>query len=407
MDLRFSEGDEAFRREVAAWLAENLAGQFAPIRGRGGPGDENAFLEERRAWERHLGRAGWTCIGWPREWGGRDASLWQQVIFHEEYARAGGPGRLGHIGEGLLGPTLLAFGSEAQKRRFLPRIVSGDEIWCQGYSEPNAGSDLANVQTRAVREGDRGGGASGTGDWVLHGQKVWTSWAQWADWCFVLCRTDLEAPKHRGLSYLLVPMRQAGIEVRPIVQMTGDSEFSEVFFDGARTGAENVVGAPGDGWKVALGTLAFERGASTLGQQLHFRNELEAVLEAARRTGRAADPVLRQRLADAWIGLEIMRWNTLRMLSNTRGAELPREALIHKLYWATWHRALGKLALDVLGPEAEIMEGLPYRPTPLQRLFLFTRSDTIYAGTNQIQRNIIAERGLGLPREPRPAAGAG
>ena len=313
------------------------------------------------------------------------------MIFYEEYARAGGPGRLGHIGEGLLGPTLIAFGSDAQKRRFLPPILAGDEIWCHGYSEPNAGSDLANVQTRARLEGE---------EWILDGQKVWTSWAAWADWCFVLCRSEPGSERHRGLSYLLVPMRQPGIEVRPIVQITGDSEFSEVFFDGARTARENVVGAPGEGWKVAMGTLSFERGASTLGQQLGFRNELAEIVAIAKRNGAARDPVLRQRIADAWIGLEIMRTSALRMLSRA-GAELSREAMIHKLYWATWHRELGKLAMDVLGPEAEIAAGHPYDLTRLQRLFLFTRSDTIYAGSNQIQRNLIAERALGLPREPR------
>jgi alkylation response protein AidB-like acyl-CoA dehydrogenase len=392
MHLRFSDEDEAFRREVADWMAENLSGEFAGLRGRGGPGDESAMVEKRRAWERRLSEGGWTCVGWPREHGGRGASLTQQVIFHEEYARAGGPGRLGLMGEGMLGPTILAFGSDAQKRRFLPGIVRGEEIWCQGYSEPNAGSDLANVQTRARREGD---------DWVIDGQKVWTSWAQWADWCFVLCRSDPDAPKHKGLAYLLVPMHQAGLEIRPIVQMTGDAEFSEVFFNGARTAAENIVGEPGDGWKVAMGTLAFERGAMTLGQQIGFRNELAQVIAIAKRNGAAADPVMRQRLADAWIGLEIMRYNALRMLSRSEGAELAPEAMITKIYWATWHRNLGKLAMDVLGAESEIAETAPYGLTRLQRLFLFTRSDTIYAGSNQIQRNLIAQRALGLPREPR------
>jgi alkylation response protein AidB-like acyl-CoA dehydrogenase len=361
------------------------------VRGRGGPGDEHALLDERRAWERRLGEAGWSCIGFPREYGGRDATLTQQVIFYEEYARAGAPGRLGHIGEGLLGPTLVHFGSEAQKRRFLPAIVRGEEVWCQGYSEPNAGSDLANVQTRARLEG---------GEWVIDGQKVWTSWAQWSDWCFVVCRTDPASSRHAGLSYLLVPMRQPGIEIRPIVQITGTSEFSEVFYDGARTAAENVVGAPGDGWKVAMGTLAFERGASTLGQQLAFANELDSIVAAAKRNGSARDPLIRQRIADAWIGLQLQRCNALRTLSGG-GSQLSREAMITKIFWATWHRDLGKLAMDVLGPEAEIAAAPPYELTPLQRLFLFARSDTIYAGSNQIQRNLIAQRALGLPREPR------
>jgi len=390
--LRFSAEDEAFRREVAAWLDDALAGEFASVRGRGGPGDEHAMLDERRAWEKKLGAAGWIGIGWPVETGGRGLPLIRQVIWYEEYARAGGPGRLGHIGEGLLGPTVIAFGTDAQKRRFLPPILAGEAIWCQGYSEPNAGSDLANVQTRAALDGS---------EWLLHGQKVWTSWAQWADWCFVVARTDPASQRHKGLSYLLVPMRQPGVEIRPIVQITGDSEFSEVFFDGARTAAENIVGAPGDGWKVAMGTLAFERGASTLGQQLLFQNELDEICRVAKENGAANDPQIRQRLAHAWMGLQIQRANALRTLSRPERAELAREAMITKLFWASWHRELGKLAMDVLGPEAEIAAGAPYDLTRLQRLFLFTRSDTIYAGSNQIQRNLIAERALGLPREPR------
>lgn len=392
MDLRFTEEDERFRAEVAAWMSENLAGEFSVLRGRGGPGDENALIEERRAWERRLGEAGWIGVGWPKEVGGRGLDLVRQMIFHEEYARAGGPGRLGHVGETLLGPTLIAFGTEEQKRRFLPPILRGEEIWCQGYSEPNAGSDLANVQTRARLEGD---------EWIIEGQKVWTSLAQWADWCFVLCRTEPEQPRHRGLSYLLVPMHQPGIEVRPIVQMTGDSEFSEVFFEGARTRAENIVGQRGEGWRVAMGTLAFERGASTLGQQLHFQNELQEILDAAERNGAAEDATIRQRLADAWIGLRIMRFNALRTLTDSERPELAREGLITKLYWAVWHRNLGKLAMDVLGLEGELVPRAPYDLSRMQRLFLFSRADTIYAGTNQIQRNIIGERALGLPREPR------
>ena len=392
MDARFSKEDEAFRCEIAGWLEENLSGEFEVVRGRGGPGDEHELFAERHAWERRLGEAGWIGIGWPAEVGGRDLSLSQQVVFYEEYARAGGPGRVGHIGEGLLAPTVIHYGSEQQKKRFLPGVRSGDEIWCQGYSEPNAGSDLANVQTRAERVAD---------EWVISGQKVWTSGAASSDWCFVLARTDPDAPKHRGLSFLLVPMRQPGIDVRPIVQITGDSQFSEVFFNEAKTAADNVVGAPGDGWQVAMGTLAFERGASTLGQQMLFQNELDQVIDAAKANGKAADPVIRQRIAQAWMGLRIQRYNALRTLSQSYGAELSREAMITKIYWANWHRNLGKLAMDVLGPQAEIVSGAPYQLSSLQRMYLFTRSDTIYGGSNEIQRNIIAERALGLPREPR------
>jgi alkylation response protein AidB-like acyl-CoA dehydrogenase len=394
VDLRESADDRSFREEVRTFLEESLSGDFAVTRGRGGPGDEGALFEERQAWERHLGAHGWTCVGWPKEHGGRGLSLRQQVAYHEEYARARAPGRLGIVGEGLLGPTIIAFGNAEQQRRFLPPIVAGTELWCQGYSEPNAGSDLANLSTSAVRDGD---------EWVVTGQKVWTSLAHWADWCFVLARTDKAAPRHKGISYLLVPMGQPGIEVRPIVQLTGDSEFNEVFFDGARTAAENIVGGPGDGWRVAMGTLAFERGASTLGQQLAFRTEYEAIVAAARRRGRTDDPIVRQRLARAHIGLEVMRLNALRTLSGTEDGTLNRAAMVSKLYWATVHRGLGELAMDVLGPEALLAAGGPpgYDPTPLQRLFLFSRADTIYGGSNQVQRNVIGERALGLPKDPR------
>lgn len=392
MDLRFTPQEEAFRAEVRDWLETNLTGDFAALRGRGGPGDEHALFEPRVEWERHMAAAGWTCVGWPREHGGRGATLAEEVIFNEEYARARGPGRANHIGETLAGPTIMAFGSDDQKRRFLPGIREVREMWCQGYSEPNAGSDLANVQTKAELDGD---------EWVISGQKIWTSHAEWADWCFVLCRTDSGVAKHKGISYILVPMKQEGVDIRPIEQITGTSEFAEVFFDGARTARENVVGEVNGGWGVAMGTLAFERGASTLGQQMSFQTEFDEIVAIAKENGAATDPVMRDRIARAHAELRIMRLNALRVLSNSESS-LTREAMITKLYWATWHRSLGKLAMDVLGPDAELAEGGPYDLTPLQRLFLFTRSDTIYAGSNQIQRNIIGERALGLPREPRP-----
>jgi alkylation response protein AidB-like acyl-CoA dehydrogenase len=396
VDLRFSDEEEAFRARARAWLEENLAGDFAVLRGRGGPGDEEAHYDLRRAWELHLGRAGWSCLGWPRAWRPDHAEgdgLIQQVLWNEEYVRARAPGRLSHIGEELLGPTLIAFGTEAQKRRFLPAIARGDTLWCQGYSEPNAGSDLANVQTRAERDGD---------EWVVTGQKVWTSLAQYADWCFVLCRTDPAAPRHRGLSYLLVPMKQPGVTIRPIRQLTGTAEFNEVFFDGARTGSDCLVGELNGGWRVAMATLAFERGASTLGQQLGFAAELERVIAAARARGRTRDPLLRRRLVDAWMGLRVLRLNALRMLSGQRPGELSPGAMIMKLAWSHWHRDLGELALDVLGPDALVDAADDDPEQALRRLFLFTRADTIYAGSSEIQRNLIGERALGLPAEPRP-----
>ena len=392
MDLSFTPEEERFRKDARAYLDELLHGDFAEIRGRGGPGDEHACFDGRLAWERQLGADGWTCVGWPVEFGGRGLSLDLQVIFCEEYARAGGPGRLGHIGEGLIGPTLIHFGSPEQQREFLPAIRRGEQLWCQGYSEPNAGSDLANVQTRAELDGDR---------WIVSGQKVWTSNAQWSDWCFVLARTDRDVPKHKGISFLLVPMDAPGIEIRPIVQITGTSEFNEVFFDETPTRADLVVGGPGNGWKVAMGLLAFERGASTLGQQFGFLREFAELRSAASRRGRTMDPVLRQRLASMWGRLEIQRWNSLRMLTMADRPELSGPSYVAKLYWARLHRDLGELAFDVLGPEAALCDGHPYELTAAQRLLLYTRADTIYGGSNQIQRNIIGERALGLPAEPK------
>ncbi|MFF9424810.1 acyl-CoA dehydrogenase family protein [Streptomyces sp. NPDC014746] len=384
---------EEFRREVRGWLSANLTDEFAALRGRGGPGREHEAHAERLAWERHMATAGWTCVGWPEEYGGRGATLEQQVAFHEEYALADAPARVSHIGEQLLGPTLIAFGTPEQRARFLPGIVTVTEQWCQGYSEPDAGSDLANVRTRAERDGD---------DWVVTGQKVWTSLAHEADWCFVVARTEPGSTRHHGLSYLLVPLDQSGVEIRPIVQLTGTSEFNEVFFDGARTHASHVVGAPGDGWRVAMATLGFERGVSTLGQQVGFRRELEAVVALARRNGAAADPLVRDRIARAWIGLETIRFNALRMLDGAAAGAPGPEASIGKIFWATWHRELGELAMDVCGAAGMLADGAPYDLSDWQRLYLFSRSDTIYAGSNEIQRNIIAERVLGLPKEVRP-----
>ncbi len=395
MELKFSPEDEHFRKEIADWLAEHLVGEFAAIRFRGGPGDEHMYPEERKAWEQELAAGGWTCIGWPEAFGGRGASIEQQVIFHEEYARAGGPGRMGHIGETLTGPTLIAFGSDEQRERFLPGIRAGTRFWCQGYSEPSAGSDLANVKTKAVFD-------EASQRWLISGQKVWTSLAHESDHCFVIARTDPDSVGHRGLGFFLLDMDQPGITVRPIEQMTGTSEFNEVFFDEAHCGAGDIVGAPGDGWKVAMGLLGFERGVSTLGQQMLFQNELDDIIREAKRNGAAKDPVIRQRIADAHVGLKIMRYNSMRTLSgNADDGSLQPEAMIYKLYWSTWHRNLGKLAMDVLGPEAEICAAPPYELSRLQSLFLFSRADTIYGGTNQVQRNIIAERALNMPREPR------
>lgn len=338
---------------------------------------------------------GWTCIGWPEEYGGRALSVVQQVVFHEEYAKADAPARVNHLGEELLGPTLIAFGTQEQKDRFLPRIRAVEELWCQGYSEPGAGSDLAAVSTRARLEPATESGAPD--QWVIDGQKVWTSLAHLSDWCFVVARTQPGSVRHAGLSYLLVPMRQDGVDVRPINQLTGTSEFNEVFFDGARTDASMVVGAPGDGWKVAMATLGFERGVSTLGQQIGFARELEGVVALARRTGAIDDPAIQDRITRAHMGLEVIRLNALRMLSGPAGSQGP-EASVAKLLWSTWHRGLGELAMEVAGASS-LVAAPPYDLDPHQRLFLFSRADTIYGGSNEVQRNIIAERVLGLPKE--------
>jgi alkylation response protein AidB-like acyl-CoA dehydrogenase len=397
--LSFSPEDEKFREEVANWLRANLTGEFEKLKYRGGPGDEHMFPQERKVWEQKLAEGGWTCVGWSKEYGGRGCSIEQQVIFFEEYARAGAPGRVGHIGEGLAGPTIIAFGTEEQKRKYLPGIVAGTQLWCQGYSEPSAGSDLANVKTKARFD-------EAQGKWIINGQKVWTSLAHESDYCFAIARTDPDSVAHKGLGFFLIAMDQPGIEVRPIEQITGTSEFNEVFFDDARCDAGDIVGAPGDGWKVAMGLLGFERGVSTLGQQMQFQNELDDVVRQARSNGAAQDPTIRQRIARAHAELKIMRYNSMRMLSgqNDSDGALQKEALIYKLFWATWHRSLGELAMDVLGPECEILESAPYGLSRLQSMYLFVRSDTIYGGTNQIQRNIIAERGLGMPKEPKGAA---
>ena len=389
MNLSYSPADETFRAEVRGWLEKQLTADV-----------DGASPAGRLAWNRHLAAHGWTCVGWPTEHGGRGLSLMQQVIFHEEYARSVAPGRVNHLGEELLGPTLIAFGTEAQQQRFLPRIRSVEELWCQGYSEPDAGSDLANVQTRARRDG---------GDWVVEGQKIWTSNAHEADWCFVLVRTEPGSERHHGLSFLLVPLDQDGIEVRPIEQLTGGAEFNEVFFDGARTGADLVVGEPGDGWRVAMGLLGFERGVSTLGQQIGFARELAGVVEMARENGALDDPVIRDRLAGAKVELEVMRFNALRGLSAAVAGEGSSSgggaASIAKLVWAHWHRQLGELAMLVAGSDALTVREAPYELDEWQRLFLFSRADTIYGGSDEIQRNILAERVLGLPREPKRVGG--
>jgi alkylation response protein AidB-like acyl-CoA dehydrogenase len=405
---------QEFRAKVREWLADNLVGEFAALKGLGAPGREDEAFEQRRAWNQHLAAAGLTCLGWPVEHGGRGLSVAHRVAFYEEYARADAPDKVNHFGEELLGPTLIAYGTEEQQKRFLPNILNITELWCQGYSEPGAGSDLANVSTAAELDGDQ---------WVINGQKVWTSGAHLSQWCFVVARTEKGSKRHAGLSYLLVPLDQPGVEVRPIVQLTGTSDFNEVFFDDARTDADLVVGQPGDGWRVAMGTLTFERGVSTLGQQIRYARELSQLVDVAKSNGAADDPLIRERLTRSWVGLQTMRSYALATMdveqgrsrsagdigrrsrsagdigrrSRSAGDIWPGQDNVSKLLWSNWHRDLGELAMDVRGRAGMALKDGDF--DNWQHLYLFSRADTIYGGSNEIQRNIIAERVLGLPRE--------
>jgi alkylation response protein AidB-like acyl-CoA dehydrogenase len=390
MEFTFSAADEAFRDEVRTWMAEHLVGAYAEL-GTGADMGEGDELDVRRAWECELAGGGWVGTGWPAEFGGRDLPLTQQMIFSEEYARAGGPQRCGFFGEQLLGPTLMMFGTEQQKQRFLPPILRAEEFWCQGFSEPDAGSDLANVKTGAVLDGD---------EWVINGQKVWTSLGHIADWIFVVCKTDpTAAKKHEGISFLLCPIHQSGVELRPITQITGTAEFNEVFFTDARTPADMVVGPIGQGWKVVMATLGFERGTAFLAQQLRFAEEYHRVVAFAQGRGEANDPLVRQRLADAYIGLEIMRLTGLRTVTKIlQGGTPGPESSIGKLHWSKWHQRLGELEMDLMGADAQILaDGLLGE---MQYTFQFSRAHTIYAGSSEIQKNIVGERVLGLPRDP-------
>jgi alkylation response protein AidB-like acyl-CoA dehydrogenase len=390
MNLHETAEEQRFREEVRAWMHDHLRGEFAPLRGAAGLGAAGYEPTLAKRWEQELARGGWTGLGWPRQHGGRDLPLAQQVIFHEEYVRCGGPGRLGHIGETLLAPTVMAYGTPEQQQRFLPGVLGGTDYWAQGYSEPGAGSDLAGVRTRARLD-------TNTGEWVIDGQKVWTSWAHESNWIFVLARCEDRVPgqpKHKGLVFLLVPLEQPGVEIRPIRQITGGSEFNEVFFDGARTEGSLHLGAPGQGWQVAMYLLGCERGASTLGQQAHFRTELQEVVAVAKRNGAAQDPVLRQRIAQAAMRLETLRSHALRVSGDNAD---PRAVSVSKYAWSNWRRDLGELAMDVLGPAGDMADGDPLHDT-LRHVWLSSRADTIYAGSNEIQFNLMAERALGMPR---------
>ncbi|SEF02315.1 hypothetical protein SAMN05216489_09691 [Streptomyces sp. 3213] len=408
MDISYPAETETFRAEVRAFVAEALPPDWKGI----GALDEEAAWSFARDWRRRLAEHRYLSLTWPEEYGGRGLSKLHQVVLMEELALAGVPFGLPQdtFGVKMLANTLLRWGTDEQRSHFLPRILSGEDTWCQGYSEPDAGSDLASLTTRAVREGD---------EWVIDGQKVWTSGAHHSDWIFVLARTDRAAPKHRGISFLLVPLDQPGVEVRPFRMMSGQLHFNEVFFNGARTRADLVVGGVDNGWTVAQSLLGVERGEEAATNPILFRAEVERLVELARLYGKDQDPVIRQRIAWCWSKVEIMRYLGYRILTGwLKGAEPGPESSIAKLYWSEYHTKVTDLAMDIMGLHAQVPVGRQplrtYRTddpgaanssASWSTTYLIARSGTIYAGTSQVQRNILAERVLGLPREPRATAG--
>jgi alkylation response protein AidB-like acyl-CoA dehydrogenase len=397
---------EAYREKVRAFLGEKLPAGFTGI----GSLEGDALVEFATEWRTTLYEAGYLAPGWPEEYGGAGLSALEQVILAEEFARAGVPtgGPNDVFGIQMLGNTLLIMGTEEQKKYYLPRILSGEDTWCQGYSEPNAGSDLGNVGLRGVRDGDQ---------WILNGQKIWTSAGHLADHIFTLARTDPDAPKHKGISFLLVDMRQPGIEVRPIRMINGDSEFNEVFYTDATAPVDNVVGGVNNGWAVAMTLLGFERGEAAATLPIRFQAEIDRLFMLAAERGLTSDPVMRQKLAWAYSKVQIMRYSGMRVLTNfLRGHHPGPDGAISKLYWSEYHRTVTELATHILGAEAMVPTGrmpsssfqtddagAPNSSASWVGTFLSSRAGTIYAGSSQIQRNIIGEMVLGLPKEPRPA----
>jgi len=407
MDLTYSDADEAFRKEIRGWLEEHLPPHWFDADFEMTPEERAAF---NRTWPSKLFEGGWICATWPVEYGGKGLTTMQGVVLAEEFARAKAPLRADFFGDTLVGPTILQWGTEEQKKEFLPKILNGTMSWCQGFSEPNSGSDLASLKTSAVLDGD---------EWIINGQKVWTTQGHHADYCFLLTRTDPDAPKHKGISYLLVPMRQPGVEVRGITQPDGTAEFCEVFFDNARCPKDNVVGGVNNGWKVANSTLAFERGMSATTGYRRFEEEHRLMVEAARANGAIDDPSIRQRLASYYTKIQILRINGLRSLSATltgsRDAGVVALGATNKMFWSEMHQRAMELALEIFGARAMLVDtagesGWPgssrdnrragYPVSPMISAFFFSRSETIWGGTSQIQRNIVGERVLGLPKEP-------
>ncbi len=392
MDFDFTPEQEGFRKEVRQWLERNLPDD---LRGRAFAASRADVDEVRRlrAWQRTLYEAGYVGIDWPREFGGRGASIVEVIILYQEMARAESPQIVNRGGVSMLGPTLMKHGTPAQQKRFLSKILSAEELWCQGFSEPNAGSDLANLQTRAVRDGDH---------FVINGQKVWTSMGHVADWCFVLVRTDPDAPKHKGLSFLLMDMKSPGVTIRPLRQITGEAEFNEMFLDNVRVPAENLVGKPNEGWGVALTTLAYERDVLTFIRHISLRNALHRLVRLVRERDRAADPVVRQKVASLWIGEQALQLNAYRSLTRIlKGAQPGPEGSTSKLFWSHLDQELAHVGTEVIGPYSQIAHGSPWAPDEGQWEFyeLLARGSGIRAGTTEILRNILGERVLGLPKD--------
>jgi alkylation response protein AidB-like acyl-CoA dehydrogenase len=390
MDLGLTPSETKFRDELRTWLKKNVPDKATRVVRTSDNSHE--YYDYLKSWQRKLYEAGYAGISWPKEYGGAGASFIEQAIFQEEMALADAPERMGTIGQGLVGPTIIAVGTDEQKKRYLPAILSGDEVWCQGFSEPNAGSDVASLETKGVRDGD---------DFVVNGQKIWTSYAHIAEQCLLLVRTDSAAPKHKGITSLLVDMKTPGIEVRPLKMMSGDSGFNEMFFSNVRVPVKNVLGTVNEGWNVAITALSNERANLGTGLYVVFKRNLDALLAQARKIERngkpsLADPVLRQRLASAYVDLEVFRLNTTRSLSilNRTGAPGP-EGSIQKLYWSELNQRNAQIAMEVLGPNALLAD---FDTGRWAYNYLRSRGNTIEAGTSEVQRNIIAQRVLGLPR---------
>jgi alkylation response protein AidB-like acyl-CoA dehydrogenase len=396
MDLNLTSEEQKFRDEFRAWLEANIPRDWSGADVRE-PESSRQRFEYLRAWQKKMAEAGWVGIHWPKEYGGRGASIIQQAIFIEEMARAQAPPLINVLGLSLLGPTLIAYGTPEQKERFLARILSADEIWCQGYSEPNAGSDLAALRTEAVLDGDT---------FTVNGQKTWTSFGHFADYCFGVVRTDPEAPKHKGLTYMLIDMHSPGVSVRPLKQMTGESEFNEVFFENVKVPLRNVVGKVNGGWEVALATLSFERGILGFSLQITFKRQIERLIELSRtvkRNGKPAgsDPIFRQKLGQIYTEIEIFRLNQLRTVTRMAKQGSPgAEGSIQKIFWSEMNQRMQQVAMEMLGPYGQLDKDSPYAIDSGQWLhhYLRSRGNTIEAGTSEIQRNIVGHFVLGLPR---------